>query len=268
VKYEIYYFSENSPHKYIFFLYQKRYSNIASMSIYTTSLVLYTEICSQRKGNGMSVLPRRILFTSVVGLVFLFGLGSLILSTRTQMVAVAQNNTVASYASVNGNVTQVTPFSPSGIRGTAGQGTCWTTSLAAPRTNAWRCSAGNTIYDPCFSTPLQSSYVICDANPAKGQTSGLKVMLTQPLPSATLPSSSENQAWLLRLSNGAICSFATGATFLVHGVRVDYGCSDGSVVIGMPQTGNTWIANVSKNASPAANTNPVITAVSVTKAWT
>jgi len=63
------------------------------------------------------------------------------------------------------------------------EGNCWTSSLAVWREDAWRCIAGNAIYDPCFST---DESVICGANPNAPTTSFL-LLLTEPLPAPEVP---------------------------------------------------------------------------------
>lgn len=156
--------------------------------------------------------------------------------------------------------TQVVHFSPSGIRGTIDTpADCWVSSLAAPRANAWRCMVVNTIYDPCFSTSAQASYVICDANPA-GDTRGLKATLAHPLPVST--PSKDTQAWMLRLADGPVCGFLTGTSGIINGERINYGCTDGAYVVGSPRIGSVWMAKELKNGQ----SQPVMTAV--IDAWT
>jgi hypothetical protein len=137
------------------------------------------------------------------------------------------------------SATIVTHFNPVGIRNAPTlPGDCWETSLAAPRVDAWRCIVANTIYDPCFSSPSYQNYVICNTAPT-GDMLGIKVELTRPLPASTA-SPTAHQPWTLRLSNGVVCSFLTGATYLIDNQRVNYGCTDGVVIPGMPTQGTTW----------------------------
>ncbi|GHO78631.1 hypothetical protein KSD_64020 [Ktedonobacter sp. SOSP1-85] len=158
--------------------------------------------------------------------------------------------------------TLVTYFYPSSTVQATASGYCWIGSLAASRSDAWRCATGNIIYDPCFE-PVASksgSLVICNPNPATGQK-GIRVNLNQPPPRAEAYKGQGTQAWLLVLANGSFCSFLTGATGLVNNQRIDYGCSDGSVVIGLPQTGKVWMAKVQ---APGSNT---LKDVPVKEAW-
>jgi hypothetical protein len=156
--------------------------------------------------------------------------------------------------------TKVTRFSPSGIRGSLDMAAdCWETSLAASRADAWRCIVVNTIYDPCFSTNGQKDYVICDAKP-DGDERGLKVRLAHALPEREFRH--VTQAWMMRLVDGTLCSFITGATGLVGKERINYGCSDGSEIVGMPKMESVWLVKEIKKGQSQA----IVTAVR--EAWT
>lgn len=157
-------------------------------------------------------------------------------------------------------MTTVTRFFPTGVSdASALQGDCWETSLAAPRLDAWRCIVKNTIYDPCFSAVDYNKYVICDANPAT-DTRGIKVMLTRSLPASSGTAESQ-QPWVLRLANGEVCTFLTGATSIVDDQRVNYGCTNNALIIGSPKQGNVWTVN-----EKFPGQNLVVTA-SVVQAW-
>jgi hypothetical protein len=162
--------------------------------------------------------------------------------------------------SVATSPTKVVRFSPSGIRGTIDTpADCWVSSLAAPRANAWRCLVVNTIYDPCFSASPQASYVICDANPA-GDTRGLKAILAHPLPASTPRSGT--QAWMMRLTDGPMCSFMTGASGIIGGERITYSCTDGALLVGSPHIGSVWMVKELKKGQSQ------LIIVSVGEAWT
>lgn len=155
-------------------------------------------------------------------------------------------------------LTKVVFFRPSGIRGTLNTpADCWETSLAAPRANAWRCIVKNRIYDPCFSTSAHAHYVICDADPSS-HTHGLKVRLAHALPPSTL--SSGTQAWMVRLLDGSVCSFLTGATDLFDGERLNYGCTNGSWLVGNPRTGAVWMVKELKKGLSQLVMTPVVEA--------
>lgn len=159
--------------------------------------------------------------------------------------------------------TKVFFFSPSGIRGTFnGPADCRMTSLAAPRVNAWRCGIEHVMYDPCFSTSAQANYVICDTNPA-GDGRGMKATLAHPLPIPG-PYSSGMQAWAMRLSDGSVCTAASGATGLFGGVRLNYNCTSGWWIVGFPRIGSVWTVRLVKEGQ-SPQTQPV--PMSVLEAW-
>ncbi|GHO83538.1 hypothetical protein [Dictyobacter formicarum] len=152
--------------------------------------------------------------------------------------------------------TLVSHFFPSGVRATSDStADCWETSLAAPRQDSWRCTVGNIIYDPCFSLASQPNSVICDASPAT-DTRGLKFSLAGSLPLTTV-TSVDTQPWVLQLSGGVYCTFATGATGLVDDERVDYGCTNNTVIAGLPKQGTIWTAKV----VPLGQTHTIVTTV-------
>jgi len=107
------------------------------------------------------------------------------------------------------------------------------------RADAWRCIVGNEIYDPCFSARPHATSVICDASPTK--PAGFILKLAAPLPTH-LPAS-DKQVWMMRLGDGVMCGFLTGATGGIGQQRINYGCTDKSYVLGDPQAqGKVWYA--------------------------
>jgi hypothetical protein len=77
--------------------------------------------------------------------------------------------------------TRVVSYVPVIPRAAAVGGHCWTRSLAAPnRSDADRCMAGDSIYDPCFAPRRPGAVVVCDVNPATGGP-GFAMRLTRPL---------------------------------------------------------------------------------------
>ena len=55
-------------------------------------------------------------------------------------------------------------------------GECWTTSVASPRTDAFRCMAGNAISDPCFVVDAGS--VACATDVFDGQGIVMKLAIS------------------------------------------------------------------------------------------
>ena len=115
-----------------------------------------------------------------------------------------------------------------------GSGECFTSSVAVPaRPDAWRCTIGNAIHDPCFQDVMGDPHQLaCPAAPWEANVTLLT--LTSPLPTEarkdielknTLP-------WALELTNGRRCTLFTGATAPIAGMRINYGCPGGFIVVG------------------------------------
>jgi len=124
---------------------------------------------------------------------------------------------------------QVRTFSPYAATGTlevpvADQhpGSCWTGSIAVPVAGAYRCIAGNQIYDPCFA-PVSVSAVDSVACVADPWSAAHVVTLTSALPKIT-PAPDRRPFWALELVNGARCVAVTGTVARVDGVDLGYVC--------------------------------------------
>ena len=108
-------------------------------------------------------------------------------------------------------------------------GDCWTTSLVDfENAYAWRCTAGNDIYDPCFATPGASDvqHVACPTT----RFSGVYLLnLSSHLAESSTPrTSGGTYVWYIVLSNGQGCSRFDGAgPPMVNGVTLDYVCTGG-----------------------------------------
>jgi hypothetical protein len=106
-------------------------------------------------------------------------------------------------------------------------GYCYTGSLTINRADAWRCFVGNYLYDPCFSSSQAHGVVICPNLQVNG---GIQIRLTKPFPqgqaNAGTPSLSE-EPWNIQLTTGKHFAFSSGATNVVHGVRLNYFCGAG-----------------------------------------
>lgn len=138
------------------------------------------------------------------------------------------------------NVVLYQPWSAAGLRtgytvAAKTHGSCWTNSLTTDRSDAWRCMVGDDIYDPCFLGPTRKT-VACAGDPFSKRV--LLVALKQPLPSAKDSMSQwlrpTGNPWGLRLTTGETCSFATGATDVAHGMRLNYECKGNDFIAGFP----------------------------------
>lgn len=111
-------------------------------------------------------------------------------------------------------------------------GTCFAGSLADPgRGDAYRCSSGNRIYDPCFLAAADLSAVACVQTPWTNETTLLSLADALPSRNENRPPLLEALPWGLELANGAFCGVAsTGAGGAIAGERINYACTfaDGS----------------------------------------
>lgn len=150
--------------------------------------------------------------------------------------AAAQGGTPAERTRIK----MLTPFGPSGLSSgleVARQlsGNCFARSASsAARPDAWRCSAANAILDPCYQRIMGDEKQL--ACPVDGPWSGKVVLLTltQPLPEDSHKEASRDSTlpWALELAGGQHCSLFTGATAPVAGMRINYGCPGGFIVVG------------------------------------
>ena len=160
--------------------------------------------------------------------------------------------------------TQVISFVPPKTTGEQVSGSCFASSAAATRSDAWRCMVDSSIYDPCFSLPGNTSSLVCVENPLDSSTF-VTMTLTKPLPAAS-PVPAETHPWFLQLADGTVCNFFTGATGGVDGERINYGCSDGWVVVGLPHTDTVWTVHEVLLAPRSLNVLKSAT-VKVATAW-
>jgi hypothetical protein len=132
-----------------------------------------------------------------------------------------------------------TPFNSGGLSvGLAvtdsATGSCFTPSVADSfRVDGWRCSAGNRIYDPCFENIFADRRILACAD-APWTANVVLLRLTSPLPSARRGQvdRSNTLPWALELANGQRCTMLTGATNVIAGMRVNYGCRDEAYAVG------------------------------------
>src|SRR5580704_3731902 len=119
-----------------------------------------------------------------------------------------------------------------------GDGECFARSAAvAGRPDAWRCSIGNAIQDPCFQNIMGDAKVLaCPDGPWTANV--ILLTLTRPLPTdspgndATKTSLKDTMPWALEMANGQRCTLFTGATAPIAGMRINYGCPGGFIAVG------------------------------------
>ncbi len=103
---------------------------------------------------------------------------------------------------------------------------------------------GNRIYDPCCA--LASGNLVCGVDPTKPDSVPVLVKPSAPLPSqapnAAQVEAARKNGWLVRLPDGTVCGFLTEATAGVDGKRINYGCTDGTSILGDLAPGAVWTA--------------------------
>ncbi|MEA2197413.1 MAG: hypothetical protein QOJ25_1464 [Solirubrobacteraceae bacterium] len=103
------------------------------------------------------------------------------------------------------------------------RGTCNEGSSAIDRDDAWRCFAGNFVYDPCFSSIASNRIVLCPAGPWSG--SGVEIKLASKLAGANRrKASTSGNPWAIQTTSGLRCQIATGATAVLDHRRANYFC--------------------------------------------
>ncbi|HYB44706.1 MAG TPA: hypothetical protein VEL75_23220 [Candidatus Methylomirabilis sp.] len=116
-------------------------------------------------------------------------------------------------------------------------GECFASSIAsAGRPDAWRCTAGNRILDPCFEGFEGGQLrLACARSPWSAEVTVLTPTAEPKRAEANTLSLASALPWALELSDGSRCTLLTGATSAAAGLRVNYGCEGGGrYVIGEP----------------------------------
>jgi len=222
----------------------------------------------------------KIALLVVVSLGIILIAGQLFLSVRH--IETTGSNISSSTAETQPSIpaTAVVRFVPSPAEGMATQsGSCWTNSIAAPyRSDAWRCSVGNSISDPCFQI-AGSKNLMCGINPEKpSSTETFVLTLTTPLPAPQLVPGGvpNNWAWLIELKDGTLCSPFTGTRpFTAEGDSANYGCAPGPqgndvLIFGdLDASKATWFATLGtlKESGGDLPTLASSSAVPVAKVW-
>jgi hypothetical protein len=127
--------------------------------------------------------------------------------------------------------TKIVSYAASGMKGKAVKGSCWTSSIASSRSDAFRCMIGNSIMDPCFK--LSAKAVACPQNVAAN--TGVIINLTKPLPQANPKAAAKPWRFQVVGSSGIMCNAGTGT---VVG-NYPYYCT-GNLVCTVPAATTKW----------------------------
>jgi hypothetical protein len=107
------------------------------------------------------------------------------------------------------------------------RGSCFSTSDAALRRDAYRCMSGNELFDPCLAPPPSvkaGNVVVCPTDPFRN--TGIEIRLTRRLPRNTGPAPSDRGVpFAIRLTNGCEATVDTGATAAIGRTRANYYCA-------------------------------------------
>ncbi len=127
--------------------------------------------------------------------------------------------------------TNIVRYSGSHMKGKTVSGSCWTSSIASSRSDAFRCMIGNSIMDPCFK--LSARAVACPQDVATN--TGVIINLTKPLPQANPKSAAKPWRFQVAGGSGITCNAGTGT---VVG-NYPYYCS-GNLVCTVPAGSAKW----------------------------
>jgi hypothetical protein len=169
------------------------------------------------------------------------------------------------------------PFTGSGaiapgieVAGKPSGADCYIGSLASPRRDAFRCiTERNLLIDPCFLDPVGPPRLACP----QGDDTSRVVLLTPRRPFPTLANHGSATAtsgfpWLVRLTNGQLCAFNTGATAYYRSIgRANWGCPDGWGWGTIHRNGRHWTMAYSSGTSVTGRAAPRLTEIPIAAAW-
>jgi len=78
----------------------------------------------------------------------------------------------------------------------------------------------------------------------------VRIALSEDLPRRDPSPLAAPPCWALVLASGTRCTFISGATAVVRGFRLNYGCDDGRVLFGSPRrSSSTWRIRVARDGT-------------------
>lgn len=182
----------------------------------------------------------------------------------------------------------VLPFTADGLNSSLTvsstiEGICdFESSIASTRPDAWGCSTGGGVLDPCFENPFlatdEPGQLACFDTP--WSTDVVLLTLTAPLSREkegaveagadnAQPTTAESTIgpwdlpWAIELANGDRCALMHGTLFFMAGQTIYYGCERGGTVLGEPDRGRpVWVVSYVADGALATDL------VDVVAAWT
>jgi hypothetical protein len=135
------------------------------------------------------------------------------------------------------------------VLGHLADGNCWERSISdSSDPDAWRCTSGNDIVDPCFAPGEESdiSIVACAQSPWTGVE---LLSLSQRLASSSAGSGpGTGYPWFLQLENGQQCGLVEGTQSETGGITLSYGCQSGYASSPV-ESGEPWLVEYLPNGS-------------------
>lgn len=125
--------------------------------------------------------------------------------------------------------------------------------VLAGRADAWRCTAGGPVMDPCFLDE-GTSELACVPDPFTPDVTLLQVSGPMPRGNRNDPA---HPAWFLELADGSRCGAVVadgaGGGGTATAARASYACGGGTVVFGEPDASRpVWRVQVGAAADPSA----------------
>jgi hypothetical protein len=106
---------------------------------------------------------------------------------------------------------------------------------------AYRCFAGNYVYDPCWAEKSATPTVLCVTDP--WQHTDVRLTVSGGLSAIPYEGSAAGEPWGVQLSDGQRCLLAQGAHSLFDGRVIDYYCGQNlSLLRGLDTSAATWTA--------------------------
>ena len=238
-----------------------------------------------RPGGGSGSPRRRALVVGLAGLVALLGVGVAVAfaagafktNTTTTTETLAASTSTGRWATPRRPPPRARPRLPApapaptavrifnpvnangGLAVTATQrtsGSCFTSSIVAARSDAWRCNAGNNLLDPCFTVDQQ--HVFCPSPGPWANSGALVSVPSLPTGQANKDTGTSGQPWAIQLKDGSQCTEISGATNVIDGQRLGYGCSNQLGLYGNVQrSGTVWMIYTGQPHSAQLTQQPI-----------
>ncbi|MFH8737180.1 serine/threonine-protein kinase [Streptomyces sp. NPDC017964] len=138
-------------------------------------------------------------------------------------------------------------------------GSCWSSSEATMRLDAWRCTAESVVLDPCFApdeSPEQEALLCMGTQPNRM----VRLTLSEPLPGNNfhIPGGPTINPIIVILPDENTCRVMTGATTVLAGERMNYSCEGGGYLYGDPDKSDPlWTISYSSDKAGASISTPI-----------